>query len=114
MATERRPMGAHKHRGLWVDKLPARDKAGDVRRLLHASLAEVKALLEHLEAAPGRTVANPYTDPSGMEWWPPHVGYRKEGVPPTMMGVWRGSKREHPALGRQAVHDWRLRQPRPG
>jgi hypothetical protein len=100
-ATERRLMWAHEHRGLWVDKLPARDKAGDVRHLPHASLAEVKALLEDLEAAPGRTVANPYTDPSGIEWWPPQVGYRKVNVPPTMMGVWRRSKREHPALGRQ-------------
>jgi hypothetical protein len=100
-ATERRLMWAHKHRGLWVDLLPARDKAGDVRLLLHASLAEVKALMDHLEAAPGRTVVKPYTDPSGMEWWPPQVGYRKQDVPPTMMGVWRRSNREHPALGRR-------------
>jgi hypothetical protein len=98
-ATERRLMWAHKHRGLWVDLLPARDKAGDVRDLLHASLAEVKALLEDLEAAAGRTVANPYLDPSGLELWPPELHRRNFGIRGAWLGAIRRSKKAHPALG---------------
>jgi hypothetical protein len=98
-ATERRLMWAHKHRGLWVALLQARDKAGDVREMLHASLAKVKELLKDLKAAPGRTVDNPYTDPSETVWWPPELHWRKFGIRPALLGAIRRSKKVHPALG---------------